>query len=231
MNEFQGEVPLPLGEGGPFATAGNMFYPVYLNLKGKRVVVIGGGEVAERKVESLLGTEGLIVVISPKVTPRLASLVDENRIDLQLRPYTPGDCAGAALVLSATDDPAVSRAVFQDATAIGALINTADQPALCDFIMPAVVRRGDIVIAISTGGTSPGLAARLRQKISKIIGPEYEQLAGLLSQARPEIRRRLPDERERKALHYRILDSDIMTCLKNNDTAGAERLLREIIES
>jgi precorrin-2 dehydrogenase/sirohydrochlorin ferrochelatase len=208
-----------------------MFYPVYLNLKGKRVIVIGGGEVAERKVESLLETDASIMVVSPEITPRLALLAQERRIELRQRAYTPGDCSGAALVFSATDDSDVSSAVFQEATAAGALVNTADQPTLCDFIMPAVVRRGDIAIAISTGGTSPGLAARLRQKIARIIGPEYARLTELLSQARPEIRRRVQDEEKRKALHYRILDSDIMARLKQNDTDGAERLLREIIES
>ena len=220
--------PSPGGRGLPWFN--NMFYPVFLNLKNKRVVVIGGGEVAERKVESLLGTGASITVISPEVTPRLALLAQEKHIEFRRRAYAPGDCNGAALVLSATDDPEISRVIFHDATKAGALVNTADQPGLCDFIMPAVVRRGDITIAISTGGTSPGLAARLRGAISEIIGPEYARLAELLSKARPEIRRKVPDEQERKALHYRILDSDIMNCLKRNDTASAERLLREIIE-
>ena len=208
-----------------------MFYPVYLNLKGKRVVVIGGGAVAERKVESLLGTEASIDVISPEFTARLESLAKGKQIRLKRRVFASGDCRNAALVLSATDDAKLSRTVFQEATAAGALVNTADQPPLCDFIMPAVVRRGDIAIAISTGGASPGLAARLRRKISRLVGPEYARLAELLSDARPEIRRRIQDEDERKALHYRILDSDIISRLKQNDTAGAERLLREIIES
>jgi precorrin-2 dehydrogenase/sirohydrochlorin ferrochelatase len=208
-----------------------MFYPIYLNLKNKRVVVIGGGPVAERKVESLLGTGASIILISPEVTSRLASLAQMGDIQLHSRAYVPGDCSDAAVVFSATDDPDVSTAVFQEGTTAGALVNTADQPALCDFIMPAVVRRGNIAIAISTGGTSPGLAAQLRQKIGEIIGPEYAKLAELLSRVRPEIQRRIPDEVQRKALHHRILNSDIMDQLKRNDRAGAERRLREIIES
>jgi precorrin-2 dehydrogenase/sirohydrochlorin ferrochelatase len=207
-----------------------MFYPVYLNLKSKRVVVVGGGLVAERKVAALLGTGASIVVISPQVTPQVASLASAGSIDLHKRPYIQGDCEGAALVLSATDDAEVSRAVFEEATAAGILVNTADQPALCDFIMPAVVRRGDLTIAISTGGTSPALAARLRGKLSRMLGPEYARLVALLAEARPEIRRRIRQERNRKALHYRILDSDIISSLKDNDTAAAERRLRQIIE-
>ena len=208
-----------------------MFYPVYLNLNHKRVVVVGGGEVAERKVESLLGTGASIVVISPEVTSRLLALAEEKQLELHKRAYAPGDCDGATLVLSATNDPKLSKTVFEDATRSGALVNTADQPALCDFIMPAVLRHGDIAIAISTGGASPGLAARLRQKISEVIGPEYGQLAEMLSKARPEIHKRLQEEDERKALQYRILDSGIIERLKENDRAGAERLLREIIGS
>jgi len=208
-----------------------MFYPIYLNLKGKRVVVIGGGEVAERKIESLLDTDASINVISPEVTARILKLASERRVELDRRLYRDGDCSGATLVLSATDDDATNRSVFEEARKAGALVNTADQPALCDFIMPAVVRRGDIAIAISTSGTSPGLAARLRQKIARLIGPEYGHLAQLLSEARPLIRRRIPEQADRKELQYRILDSDIMSYLRNNDIAGAERRLREIIES
>jgi siroheme synthase-like protein len=208
-----------------------MFYPIYLDLTGKRVVVIGGGEVAERKIESLLGTGASIIAISPEITARILVLAAGRQIELHRRRYISGDCRGAAFVFSATDDSELNRAIFEEARKEGALINTADEPVLCDFIMPAVVRRGDIAVAISTGGTSPGLAARLRARISRLIGPEYAALAKLLSEARPEIRRRLPDQKDRKALQYRILDSDIMKYLKRDDIQGAQRRLREIIES
>ena len=207
-----------------------MYYPVYLNLKGKRVVVIGGGEVAERKVTSLMEAGAAITVVSPGLTPKLLSLIKANAMDWQKRPYTHGDCSGAVMVLSATDDPKVSQAVWDEATRAGVLVNTADQPALCDFIMPAVVRRGDLTVAISTGGASPALAATLREKLSRMLGPEYEQLLEVLARARPEIQRRFEDERDRKALHYRILDSDLMTLLQQGDRDGAERRLKEIVE-
>src|SRR5262245_8147029 len=114
-----------------------MYYPVYLNLKGKRVVVIGGGEVAERKVMSLADTGALITVISPEVTPHLSLLAANNSIRLQQRVFRSGDCKDAALILSASDDPETGKAVWEEATRCGALVNTADQPELCDFIMPA----------------------------------------------------------------------------------------------
>src|SRR5690349_4133870 len=123
-----------------------MFYPVYLSLKGRRIVVVGGGEVAERKIDSLLETGASVIVISPEVTARIASLARQNRIEVTNRAYAPGDCAGAALVFAATGDAEISRAIHEEATTLGIFVNTADQPAFCTFIMPAVVRRGDIGI-------------------------------------------------------------------------------------
>jgi precorrin-2 dehydrogenase / sirohydrochlorin ferrochelatase len=208
-----------------------MFYPVYLNLKGKRVVVVGGGDVAERKLESLLDTGAAIAVISPEVSTRIAELAHRKQIELHRRRYLNGDCRGATLVFSATDDPEVSRAVHDEATGLGIFVNTADQPALCSFIMPAFIRRGDIGIAISTGGTSPALAARLRKKISTVVGPEYGRLAQLLLRTRAEIRGRVQNERDRKELQYRIIDSDIIRLLREDNVSEAERRLREIIET
>lgn len=207
-----------------------MFYPVYLNLKGKRVVVIGGGEVAERKVASLLDTGASVTVVSPDVTARLASLVNAGLIEWHQRPYLEGDCRAAVLVLSAADDSVVNEAVWNEARSLGVFVNTADDPARCDFIMPAVVRRGDLAVAISTGGTSPALAARLRRKLSRIIGPEYARLANLLARVRPEILRRVDTVEDRKTLNYRILDSDVLSLLRDNNVSGAEHRLREIIE-
>src|SRR5262245_33499986 len=112
-----------------------MFYPVFLNLQKKRVVVVGGGEVAERKVESLLETGASITVVSPRLTPRLNTLAEANKIQILRRRYADGDCDGAAFVFTATDDPKVSAEVFHAANKSGALVNTADQPALCDFIL------------------------------------------------------------------------------------------------
>lgn len=207
-----------------------MFFPIYLNLNGNRVVVVGGGEVAERKVASLSGTGATIVVISPTLTPPLLALAQSNVIEWKKRRFAIGDSSGATLVLSATNDPAISHEVWEEARNAGILVNTADQPALCDFIMPAVVRRGELALAISTGGASPALAATLREKLTEILGPEYEDLLQILSRARPEIQRRFQDERDRKALHYRILESNLIGLLKRQDRENAERLLREIIE-
>jgi siroheme synthase-like protein len=207
-----------------------MFFPVYLNLKDKRVLVIGGGEVATRKVASLLGTSASITVISPDISPELASLAETNAITVHRRRYTEGDCKGAFLILSATDDRETGKAVWEEARREKIWLNTADQPDLCDFIMPAVVRRGDLVVAVSTGGASPALAATMREQLSRSLGPEYGSLVKLLADYRQEIQHRFQNDSDRKALHYRILDSDIIKFLARDDADGAERRLREIIE-
>jgi precorrin-2 dehydrogenase/sirohydrochlorin ferrochelatase len=207
-----------------------MLFPVYLNLRGKRVLVVGGGTVAERKVTSLLGTEAWVTVISPEITPRLLSLAKTNAIEWKNRTYTRGDCSGAVLVFSATDNPEVNRAVWDETSSAGILVNTADQPDLCSFMMPSVVRRGDLSVAISTNGRSPALAATLREQISEVIGPEYSELLELLSAVRAEIQERFKNHTDRKVLHQRILESDVITLIKKRDYDGAARLARELIE-
>ena len=192
--------------------------------------MIGGGEVAERKVASLTGTGAATTVISPALTPQLLAMAESKIIDWQKRVYLRGDLSGASLVFSATNDPAISREVWEEATSAGILVNTADQPGFCDFIMPAVVRRGELAVAISTGGASPALAATLRERLSEMLGREYEELLEVLARARPEIQRRFQDEDARKALHYRILESNLIDLLKRQDRESAERLLRELIE-
>jgi len=206
------------------------YYPIYLNLRGKRALVIGGGPVAERKVASLLDSGASILVVSPQATERLAALAHAGLIQWRSRAYASGDCGGAHLVFAATDDPAVTAAVFQECREAGVLINAADEPELCDFIMPAVVRRGDLIVAISTGGASPALAATLRRRLSQVIGAEYGRLLTLMSKVRPEIRHRIHNSSNRKDLHYRILRSGVLRLLRRHDTRGAEELVHDIID-
>lgn len=207
-----------------------MFYPVFLNLAGKRIVIIGGGSVSERRVLSLLRCGALVTVVSPEVTPRLQSLADSNAIVLHRRSYLCGDCAGAFLIFCATNDPAVQTAVWKEAHRSGTLVNTADEPDRCDFIMPAVVEQGDLTIAISTNGKSPALAAHLRRRFSRLIGPEYGELLRRMVEIRAEIRQRVSDFEHRKELHYRIIASGVLRLLRRGQRADAERLIRRTAE-
>ena len=148
------------------------YYPIFLNLGGRRAVVVGGGKVAERKVRKLAGAGALVHVISPELTPGLKKLLAQRKIKVTPRRYRTADIRGKArdrsaiLVFAATSDPVAQRTIRRDAAAIGALINVADDPARCDFIVPAWVTRGDLHVAISTSGTDPALTKCLRQKLS-----------------------------------------------------------------
>ncbi|MGQ0570698.1 MAG: precorrin-2 dehydrogenase/sirohydrochlorin ferrochelatase family protein [Armatimonadota bacterium] len=206
-----------------------VFYPVFTNLEGKRSVVIGGGDVAERKVFGLLDSGAEVMVISPEVTEPLDALARQGRITIMRRPYRSGDLDGAFLAIAATNSLTTNAGVWREAEERRILINAVDDPAHCNFIAPAIVRQGDLTIAISTGGKSPALAARLRQRLQPLFGPEYAQFLDLLGEVRGELTRRVPDPEQRKAAWYRIVDSDALELIGRGDATGARRHIEEII--
>ena len=169
-----------------------------------------------------------VTVISPELTPHLEHLANRGLITHHRRSYEPGDSKHAHLVLSATGDPRVNQAVWDEARCEGTLVNTADEPDHCDFIMPAVVRQGDLTIAISTDGKSPALAVRLREKLTRTIGPEYGRLLELLGRVRPRIHQQCGNTEQRKNIHYRIVDSDILALIRKRDERAIEQRLEEI---
>src|SRR5881628_1010317 len=161
------------------------FYPVFLNLRGRRAVVIGGGAVAEQKVRGLLAAGAHVTVVSPETTVGLSTLAAENGIELRRRPYRAGDLAGAWLAIAATDQRDTNRAVWTDAERAGVLLNAVDDLKHCSFIAPAIHREGDITVAVSTAGKSPALAVRLRDRIARLVGPAEARLCDLLGEMRP----------------------------------------------
>lgn len=190
-------------------------YPVCLiGIERRRTLVIGGGNVAARKVAGLLRAGARVTVISPALTSQLKALADARRIAVIGRTYREGDLVGAYLVIAATDDPVVNQTVWQAAEQRGCLVNVVDDPAHSNFITPAVVHREDLTIAVSTGGTSPALARRLRERLESLIGPEYEELAALLAELRPELRRRYSEEKARQEAAFRLVDSDVLDIIK-----------------
>lgn len=197
-------------------------YPLSLiNLSTRKAVVIGGGAIAQRKVEGLLAAGAQVTVISPALTEALATLHAEGRITLISRTYREGDLDGAWLVIAATDDAAVNRAVFVEAERRGCLVNVVDDPAHSNFIVPAVVRRGEVTVAVSTGGSSPALARRLRERLAEFISPEYGDLAALLSELRPVLLARFPAGRPRLEAALRLVDSDLLAVLKEQGMTAA----------
>ncbi len=195
-------------------------------MEARRCVVIGGGVVAARKVAGLLAARAAVTVISPQLVSELEQRVAAGEVQVVRRPYQPGDLEGAALVIAATADPAVNRAVWEEASRRGCLINVVDDPAHSNFIVPAVVRRGEITVAVSTGGASPALARRLRERLAATIGPEYGILADLLAELRPALLARCAPGEARLAAALRLVDSDVLEIIRRDGAdAGRARLV------
>ncbi len=170
------------------STAEMGYYPVLLDLAGRRCVMVGGGIIAGRRVDGLLTAGARVTVISPRLTRTLAALAAEGRIDHEAREYRDGDLDGADLAFVATDAGEVNAAVAREAHARGVWINAADDPARCTFILPALVRRGDLTVAVATGGSSPALARAIREELETYLTDDYATLAAIAAEARREVR-------------------------------------------
>lgn len=202
------------------------YYPIFLSLTGRRILVIGGGNVAEGKVQGLLNAEADdLTVISPDLTPALQQQHTEGRFAWKQAEYQDGDVEGYDLCFVATDDGAVNVAVAAESRRRRILVNAADDPPFCDFILPSVVRRGKIVVAASTSGTSPAMARRLREDLSAFLTPDYEALADLLAEVRQELRRR--DTRLDPELWSRAIDETVRDLVRAGNIKDARAHLIE----
>ena len=184
-----------------------VYYPIFLDLAQRRCLVVGGGIVAERKVCGLLEVEAAVVVVSPSVTTALRRRASQGVITHISRAFRDVDVEGCALIIAATDREEVNRQVALAARRRRIWVNTVDTPAACDFIAPAVVRRGAVQIAISTGGKSPTLAKRLREGLEAFIGPEYGDVADILGALRAAIRGGGETPEGRKVIFERLVEA------------------------
>jgi siroheme synthase-like protein len=178
------------------------FYMACLDLEGRDCLVVGAGSVGLEKIEGLLDAGAQVTVVAPQAIAAVRALP----VSWLPRPYASGDLDGRFLVIAATDVPTVNRQVYEDAGRRSLLCNVADVPELCTFILPAVLRRDPIAIAISTGGASPALAQRIRRDIERIVGPEHQQLARELRRLRPWAKRNLASYEERKAFFQQAVE-------------------------
>lgn len=190
------------------------YFPVSLQLADKPCVVVGGGEVAGRKAASLTACGALLTVISPELCPELAREAAVGRLTWIAREYRPGDLVGFFLVIAATDDPAVQERIHQEAVAHNLLLNVADVPKWCNVILPAVVRRGELTVAISTGGRSPALARRLRRQLENEFGREYEVLLELLGGLRGLILERGHDHQANREIFQQLIEPDLAAWIR-----------------
>ncbi len=207
------------------------YYPVFLDLKNKECAVIGGGLVAERKVELLLECGAKIMVISPELTDKLEKLRNLGKVFQVKRKYRFGDLEGVFLAVCATNDPDVNLRVYEEAIERNILVNVVDEPTLCNFIVPSTVRRGDLVIAISTSGSCPALAKKLRKELEKVFGPEYKEYVNLLRKLREKLMEEEPDTEKRNLILKKLVDSDLLELIKNERRDLIEERVKECFSS
>jgi precorrin-2 dehydrogenase / sirohydrochlorin ferrochelatase len=204
------------------------FYIACLKLKGRRCVVVGGGEIGLEKVEGLLACDGDVTLIAPDAVAALQELAREGSIRWERRAYAgAGDLEGVFMAIAATSDTDVNIAVYDDAERRAMLVNVVDVPPLCNFILPAIVRMGALAIAISTAGASPALAKRMKREISAQFGPEYARLAELLNEVRGWAKATLPTYGDRKEFFEGIVggEPDPIALLRGGDEAAVLELI------
>ncbi|HEX2223003.1 MAG TPA: bifunctional precorrin-2 dehydrogenase/sirohydrochlorin ferrochelatase [Thermoanaerobaculia bacterium] len=205
------------------------FYPVFLDLRGRKCLVVGSGPLAEEKVAGLLEAGAAVTVVSPAPSPKIADLAAHERIVYKPRTFEPADLDGAALAIAAGQDPATAEAIWRESEKRGILLNTVDDVPHCNFIAPSIVRRGDLAVAISTGGKAPALAVRLRQHIETLIGDEHARFLDLAGTVRTRLAQQVPDFGTRRDRWYRLVDSDVLALLREGDHETAHRRFEEIL--
>ncbi len=202
------------------------YLPIFVDLKGKPCLVVGGGEVASRRCEQLLRAAGRVTVVAPERVPALQALHERGDIQYLPRSFIPQDLDGVFLVSAATDDGEVNREISRLAQAQGRLVNVVDDPGLCNFLMPSIVDRSPVQIAISTGGASPVLARLLRARLETLIPSAYGRLAALMADFRGRVKQRLPDQTARRRFWEVVLDGPIAEML----FAGQDRAALAALE-
>ena len=202
------------------------YYPVYLDVRDRTCLVVGGGAVGTRKTRTLLRAGARVKVVSPEVTADLETLADEGRILLHRRPYTVEDLVDVFLVFGTTDDRELNRSISKDADRCGILCNIADQPDRGQFVLPSVVARGDLLISISTSGKSPALARRIRCRLENDYGDEYALMIELLGALRQRLLADGHDPRGHKQKFDTLLDSDLLDWIRTGNAARIDQFLQ-----
>ena len=206
-------------------------YPVCLDISGKLCVIIGGGRVAERKVKGLLDSGAYIRVISPEVTDELARLAEEGRIDWRKKSYKSDDLHKGWLVFAATNHREIQELICRQAEEKGQLINVVDDTGCCNFQVPATVRRGDLILAVSTNGKSPAVSAMIRKQLEGLFGQEYEVLLNLMAMIRQQAVTESATQADRKKIYKKILHKDIIEWIRAGKMNRLQDHLRDILGS
>ena len=201
------------------------YYPVFWDIADKKCVVVGGGEVAARKVKRLLNCGAKVFVVSPQLNPELVSLKDAGRVSHIASEYLSEFIYGATLVVGSTDDEKTNLLISRDARENGIPVNIVDDPQKCDFILPAIVERGDLVIAIGTGGKSPALARHLREELEACYGTEYEIFIQILGDLRSQMTKNVGVG---KNWFDALISSGILELIRKKDWEKVKKTVLEI---
>jgi precorrin-2 dehydrogenase/sirohydrochlorin ferrochelatase len=205
----------PRGGGGEIPasriTYHDYYYPTFLNLQSKKVVVVGGGKVAERKILALLKTGANITIISPEITKRIAREKIRGNLKHIPRQYRKGDVRKTFLVIAATDSDEINKKISEEAPC---LVNVVDTPSFCNFIVPSVLKRGPLTIAVSTGGISPALSKSIRQELEKLYGPEFSEYLGLVERIREKAKKEIQDTKKRSEFLKSLASGEMMKTLR-----------------
>jgi len=205
------------------------YYPVHLDIQNRNCLVVGGGAVGTRKVLTLLQCGARVTVVSPIISDRLRELAATGTLTLYKRPYQTGDLDGMFLVIGATNDEALNRRISSDAEGINTLCNIADRPEICNFILPSIVRRDDLVITISTSGRSPALAKKLRQILENQFGEEYADFLRLMGAIRKKLLNRSHEPEAHKYLFEQLINSDLIALIRGKKIDDINALLIDIL--
>ncbi len=201
--------------------APKVYYPAFLNLKGKKAIVIGGGKVAERKILALLKTGANMTVISPEITKKIVNTKNKGKIKHICRQYRKGDLKNAFLVIAATDYPVINEQVSKDAPC---LVNVVDTPSLCNFIVPSIMNRGLLNMAVSTSGISPALSRSIRKELEKLYGPEFANYLSSLKKIRTKAMEIIQDKKKRGEFLKAVASEKMIEMLRTKGIREAKRV-------
>ncbi len=191
------------------------YYPIFLDIEGRNVVIVGGGNVCARKAETMMNYGARVTVISPEFTDEIEKWAKEGCLEIRRKKYEVSDLDGANIVIASTDDEAVNTQIATDCRQRRIPVNVVDVTHLCEFIVPAIIEKGSIQIAVSTGGQSPALARTLKEDLARTVGPEYDEVNQLLASLRPAAKKVLPTDGDRKRFFDGIIAAGILDMLRS----------------
>jgi precorrin-2 dehydrogenase len=201
------------------------YYPIYLDIENRNVIIIGGGEVCARKAETMMRYGARVTIVSPELTAEIEGWARDGQLTIRRKRYETSDIEDAHIVIASTDDTSVNEQVAADSRARRIPVNVVDVTPLCEFIVPAIIEKDGIQIAISTGGKSPALARTLKEDLNRTIGPEYSEVNDLLGSLRDSAKAKLPTDTDRKRFFDGIIAQGVLQMLREGRRADAYRAI------